>query len=212
MAGIIKRAMRPQDDPEEAQEPAAEEQTETPDQETQESAQEPDEQGGEQPGEQEPEGGEAESGEGGQQDDEKSSGETQQDDDAVKQVVTAAMELLYRAKAINEIVQSIQKGGDVAKGLADGAYQIMEILDDKSNGKIPAEALAPAAIEILGLIAEDYEKITGQPVRGRDIAVATQQMVQRFLQEAGVQTGDAFEQVDYDKIGQVIDQYRGSKQ
>lgn len=129
-------------------------------------------------------------------------------DDAVQQVVTGAMELLYRHKTLNQIVQSIAQAGDVAQGLADATYQLMTILDDKSGGQIPEEALIPSAIEILGLIAEDYEKVSGQPVAGRDIAVASQKMLIRFFQENGVDTAEVQQNIDYDKLGALVEQYR----
>jgi hypothetical protein len=130
-----------------------------------------------------------------------------------ERLMTAAMEILYGAGGIEKAVEVIRSAKNAAEGLANATYTVMEVLDDKSNGSIPEESMLPAALDICGMISEDYEKIAGQPVRGRDIALATQMMLMRFLSEGGMSIEEieqSIAQVDFESIGNEIDKQRQS--
>lgn len=122
--------------------------------------------------------------------------------------VLAAMKALYEDGLIDSAVEMVRSASMAAQGLADATYSLVASIDDSSGGMIPEEAMMPAASEVMGLLAEDCMK-AGLDVRGRDIAIATQLMVIRMLEESGAdvaQMKQAMNEVDYDKVGQMIEQ------
>ncbi len=128
--------------------------------------------------------------------------------DAVKMVTLMAMKALYIDGAIQDALGVVQSAASPAKGLADATWDLLQHMDDKSGGKIPLQALAPAASEILGAIADSAAK-KGLPVRGKEIAIATQSLVLRLMDMAGMDTAQMqaqVQKVDYDQVGTMIDQ------
>jgi hypothetical protein len=123
-------------------------------------------------------------------------------------IVAAAMKALYEAGAIEDVISIVQNAKFPAQGLADVTFDMLSSIDEKAGGNIPEELFGPAASEILGLIVEDAQKL-GLEVGGRDIALATQILVLRILEEGGQDVSQmraSMNQVDFDKVGQMIDQ------
>lgn len=123
-------------------------------------------------------------------------------------IIAAAMKVLYEAGAIEDVISIVQNAKFPAQGLADVTFDMLASIDEKAGGNIPEELFGPAASEILGLIVEDAQKL-GLEVGGRDIALATQILVLRILEEGGQDVSQmraSMNQVDFDKVGQMIDQ------
>lgn len=123
-------------------------------------------------------------------------------------IVAAAMKAMYEAGAIEDIISIVQNAKYPAQGLADVTFDMLSSIDEKSGGTIPEELFGPAASEILGLIVEDCQRL-GLDVGGRDIALATQLLVLRLLEESGQDVSQmraSMNQVDFDKVGQMIDE------
>ncbi|WP_394780584.1 hypothetical protein [Undibacterium sp.] len=145
----------------------------------------------------------------GQQDDGQDDADdnSKADPNAVKVVIILAVKALYHDGAINAALDAIQSAPSPAKGLADSTWDLFQHLDDSSGGKIPLQALAPAASEILGMIADSAAK-KGLPVHGKEIAIATQSLVLRLMSMAGMDTSQmqqSISQVNYDQVGAMID-------
>lgn len=133
---------------------------------------------------------------------------------AVKMVIIMAMKALYNDGNIQHALDMIQSAPSPAKGLADATWDLMQHLDDKTGSKIPLQALAPAASEVLGLIADSAAK-KGLPVHGKEIAIATQAMVLRLMTIAGMDTSQmqaSVSKVNYDQVGAMIDQQLSQKE
>lgn len=133
---------------------------------------------------------------------------------AVKMVIIMAMKALYNDGNIQYALDMIQSAPSPAKGLADATWDLMQHLDDKAGSKIPLQALAPAASEVLGLIADSAAK-KGLPVHGKEIAIATQAMVLRLMTIAGMDTSQmqaSVSKVNYDQVGAMIDHQLSQKE
>lgn len=135
------------------------------------------------------------------------------ENDPHEKIVTAAMTLLYDkgGKGAEQLMQTITGGDSIVDGLVQATQTVVQTLQQKAPNGIPKEALIPAAIEIMGLLADDVEKIKKQEIPGRDVAVASQKLLVGLMQQMGVdpaQIEQALSQVDNEALGQAIDQAR----
>lgn len=115
--------------------------------------------------------------------------------------------LVGEGGVVDNVVSSLKGAQDVPQALADLAYQITAMLDEKSGGLLDEELMIPAGADVLGQLAEAAQAAK-VPVRGKDIAQATRLMLERFLSENGVpkeQVKGLFDSVDGDQIGGSID-------
>lgn len=182
MAGLIKNGMaapgmQPQEDPNEAQEDPNEEASETPEQEAAEEQQEPAEQQGDQ-------------GDGQSSEEEK--------DPAFQQALKFAMDALYKGGAAKQIAQQLKQAGDLPGTLADATYNIVSIVDEKTQGSVPDELLVLFASNVLEEVA-DIAESAGIEVKPADVAIAMKTMILRYLGENGVDTTQlqqAMDQID----------------
>jgi hypothetical protein len=126
--------------------------------------------------------------------------------DPFAQAITYAMSALYEKGAAKEIAKGL-KMGDRIDTLADTAYKIMEIVDERTDGAVPDEQFALLAADILEEVGEIGEA-AGLDYKPAEIAEAFKQMVIRFLQEQGLDTQElesAMSQVPpdtFDKVAQ----------
>ena len=109
-----------------------------------------------------------------------------------------AMTALYSEKAAKDIAISLRANKDPVDALSNTAYEIMSIIDERTEGAVPDELLALLATNILEEIASIAEA-ANIPVKPSDLALALKQMILRFLGEQGVDTTQlqqAMDQVD----------------
>jgi len=109
-----------------------------------------------------------------------------------------AMRALYSEKAAKDIAISLRANKDPVDALSNTAYEIMSIIDERTEGTVPDELLALLATNILEEIASIAEA-ANIPVKPSDLALALKQMILRFLGEQGVDTTQlqqAMDQVD----------------
>lgn len=158
-------------------------------------------QGGEQ-NEQEPvEGMENEAQEMGDQ-----SGEPDENNPEFKRALAYAMKVLYEQQAAKDVSKSLKSAPTVGEGMANVAYDIATIVDEKTNGAVPDELIMLLGIKILEEIA-DIADASGLNPTNQDVAGAFKMMLLRFLGENGVDTTQlqqAMDQVDpsaFDKVG-----------
>jgi hypothetical protein len=125
-------------------------------------------------------------------------------DPGYNQAMEFAMEALYGQAAAKDIAKSLKAGGDPVESLANTAYEIVTIVDERTEGAIPDELLVLFAAKILEEVAEIGEA-AGVAMQPSDVALALKQMILRFLGEQGVDTSQlqqAMDQVDPEEFNQ----------
>ena len=114
-----------------------------------------------------------------------------------KQAVAFVKSALYENGAAKSVAEAL-KAGDRVDALAEQAYKIIEIADERTDGAVEDEQIALLAAEVLEDVA-DIGEAAGLDYKPQEIALAMRQMLIRFMQENGVQTADletAMDKVD----------------
>jgi hypothetical protein len=126
-------------------------------------------------------------------------------DPGYQQAMAFSMEALYSKEAAKNVAKSLKTGGDPVESLANTAYEIVSIVDERTEGAIPDELLVLFASKILEEVAEIGEA-AGVQYKPSDVALALKQMILRFLGEQGVDTTQlqqAMDQVDPEEFNKV---------
>lgn len=126
-------------------------------------------------------------------------------DPAYQQAIGLAMKALYGEQAAKEVAKSLKGGGDVVDAMANTAYEITSIIDERTEGAVPDELLVLLATTVLEEVGEIAEA-AGMSVTPADTALALKQMILRFLGEQGVDTTQleqAMSQVNPDDFNQM---------
>ena len=126
-------------------------------------------------------------------------------DPGYQQAMAFSMEALYGKEAAKNVAKSLQTGGNPVDALANTAYEIVSIVDERTEGAIPDELLVLFASRILEEVAEIAEA-AGVEMRPSDVALALKQMILRFLGEQGVDTTQlqqAMDQVDPEEFNRL---------
>lgn len=132
--------------------------------------------------------------------------EADENNPAFQKAMEFAMSALYEKKAALDVAQSIKLAKDPVEALANTAYEITSVVDEKTNGDVPDELMVLLASSILEEVAAIAEA-AGVEVKGSTVGLAMKQMILRFLGENGVDTSQlqaAMDQVDpeeFNKIG-----------
>jgi hypothetical protein len=108
------------------------------------------------------------------------------------------MQVLYNNKAAKDIANQIKSAPSVSEGLADIAYNITSIVDEKTQGQVPDDLLGVLAMSILGEVSEVAEAAGVNPTE-QDVANAFKNMLLRYMGEQGADTSQlqqAMDQVD----------------
>lgn len=119
-----------------------------------------------------------------------------------------AMQALYENGAAENVAKSLRGSRDPVEGLADTAYEITSIVEERTNGAVPDELFALLATRILQEVA-DIAQAAGIQLRPADIALALKQMILRYLGEQGVDTSQlqqAMDQVDPSEFDRMVEQ------
>lgn len=119
-----------------------------------------------------------------------------------------AMQALYENGAAEGVAKSLRMARDPAEGLANTAYEIMGIVEERTDGAVPDELLVLLATRILEEVA-DIAEAAGIEVRGSTVAMALKQMILRYLGEQGMDTtqlAQAMDQVDPSEFDRVAEE------
>lgn len=101
-----------------------------------------------------------------------------------------AMQALYENEAARDVAESLKaQPDDPALALADTAYEMVSIVDERTNGEVPDELIVLLAIRILQEVAEIGEA-AGVDVSPTNLADAFKEMLLRFLGEQGFDTAE----------------------
>jgi len=87
--------------------------------------------------------------------------------DVVDRVVAAGMKIMFAPEMADERNQAVSSNEPVSQALAKNVVGLTLILDQKSQGGIPMEAIFPAAMELLSEVGELFVK-AGKPVTQDD--------------------------------------------
>lgn len=118
-------------------------------------------------------------------------------DPAFNAAMQLAMSSLYDNGAAKQIAQQLAANPSV-DALANTAYEITSIVDERTDGGVPDELLALLATNILEEVA-DIAEAAGVTLKPADLAGALKQMILRFVGEQGGDTTQlqaAMDQVD----------------
>lgn len=132
-------------------------------------------------------------------------------DPGYNQAVQFAMEVMYGQKAAKQIATGLKNSVDKVEGMANTAYDIVSIVDERTEGAIPDELLAAFATFVLEEVAEIADA-AGLEVKPSDVALALKQMILRFLGEQGVDTTQlqqAMDQVDPEEFNRMAQEGGG---
>jgi hypothetical protein len=139
---------------------------------------------------------------------EQEEGEVDEDNPALQDALQFAYEILYGQDAAKDISKQLKSASSVSDGMADIAYNITSIVDEKTNGSVPDELLVPMAMDVLEEVAEIADA-SGLNPAPEDIAGAFKTMILRYLGEQGVDTTQlqqAMDQVDASEFSKVAEQ------
>jgi hypothetical protein len=121
-----------------------------------------------------------------------------EDDPGYTQAMSFAMEALYKNKAATQVADGLKMANNKVDAMANTAYEIISIVDERTDGAVPDELLALFASRVLEEVATIADA-AGIEVKPSDVALALKQMILRFLGEQGVDTTQlqqAMDQVD----------------
>jgi hypothetical protein len=122
-----------------------------------------------------------------------------------------AMDALYKNGAADSVAKQLSSAQSVSDALADVAYEIVSVADEKSQGAVPDELLVLLATNILEEVG-DIAQAASVQLKNSDIALALKKMILRYLGESGVDTTQlqaAMDEVDatqFDTEGEDVEQ------
>ena len=138
-------------------------------------------------------------------------GSADESNPAYQAAMKIAMQALYGAGGAKDVAKAIQAASDPAEGLADTAYEMVSIADERTQGQVPDELLVSLATEILGEVA-DIAQAAGIEVKGAMIATAMRTMLLRYVTEQGLdasQLQQAMAALDPAAVGAQLDKMEG---
>jgi hypothetical protein len=124
--------------------------------------------------------------------------EVDESDPKFQEALALAMESLYSNEAAMDVSKQLKSAGDLTDALANVAYDITAVIDERTNGQVPDELLVPLAMKVLEEVVE-IANASGLDPQPENVAMAFKQMVLRYLQEQGLDTSQldqAMSQVD----------------
>lgn len=131
---------------------------------------------------------------------------------AFQTAVKMARQALYRSGGAEDVARAIGQAKDPVEALATTAYEMVTVVDDRTQGQVPDELMVSLAAEILGEVA-DIASAAGVKIGGAEIAGAMQQMLLRYVTEQGMdpsQLQAAMQQVNPAEIGAMLDKQGGA--
>jgi hypothetical protein len=121
--------------------------------------------------------------------------EPDENNPAFKQAVNLAMEAMYDKGAAKDIAQQLKSAQSPVDGAADIAYEVVSVVDERTDGAVPDELLMLLAMKILSEVVEIADA-AGLMMSPPDVAGAFQQMLLRFLGEQGMDTTQLKQEMD----------------
>lgn len=114
---------------------------------------------------------------------------------AFVQAMRYAMQVLYEQNAADDVAKQLNAGQDKVEALANIAYEITTVVDEKTNGEVPRDLIALLAMAILNEVI-DIAQATKIELTSADAAGAFKIMLLRYLGENGVDTSQLQQSMD----------------
>jgi len=107
-----------------------------------------------------------------------------ENDPTFQAAVSLVQDALYANNGADAVAEGLRRANDPVQGLADTAYSIAEVVDERTEGNVPDELIVLLGITILEEVAEIGEA-AGLTYTPEQLADAFKRMLLRFLQEQG---------------------------
>lgn len=104
-----------------------------------------------------------------------------------QQALNFAMEALYSKGAAKDVAKSLKAAPSPIEGVANVAYDVTSIVDERTDGAVPDELLMLLGMRVLEEVV-DIADAAGLQMSPVDIAGAFKQMTLRYLGEQGMDT------------------------
>jgi len=128
-----------------------------------------------------------------------------EDHPAFQAAVQLTHDALYKDGAADNIHNILKKPDVTPEEIADIAYEITSIADERTEGQVPDELLALLAANSLQEVA-DIAIASGAQLRPEDLAQAMEHMILRFVGEQGLDTRElqaAMDAIPKEMFGEV---------
>lgn len=112
-----------------------------------------------------------------------------------------ALKVLYESNAAGDIAKQLRAAKDKQDALANIAYEITTVVDERTDGQVPRELIGLLAMAILNEIV-DIGQAAKMEIQPQDAAGAFKDMLLRYLGENGVDTSQL--QQGMDKIDPAV--------
>ena len=112
-----------------------------------------------------------------------------------------AMRVLYEQKAAGDVAQQLRVATDKTEALGNIAYEIVSMVDERTEGTVPRELLGLLAMAILKEVI-DIGQAAKMDITPQNAAGAFKNMLLRYLGENGVDTSQL--QQGMDKIDPAV--------
>lgn len=106
-----------------------------------------------------------------------------------------AMQALYKNDGAEGVAESLRNAKDPVEGLSGIAYEIMSVIEERTQGSVPDEYFGLLAVRVLQEVA-DIAEAAGVQMQPSDIAQALKQMILRYLGEQGYNTSQLQQEMD----------------
>lgn len=123
---------------------------------------------------------------------------------AFAQALKFALSVLYKDGAAKHVAQQLRSAKNKVDGLADAAYEITRVVDERTNGAVPRDMLGLLGMAILKEVL-DIGEAAKMGITPADAAEAFKQMLLRYLGENGADTAQlqqAMDKIDPSVFGQ----------
>ena len=137
---------------------------------------------------------------------------TPEQEESYDRFTLAAQKMLYEDGMAEDVGRRLTGADDVTREMASIAYELVSGLDERSGGMLEEELIAPAAMDILGMVAE-IGRAAKVEISGEAIAGAATLMITRYLRESGASDDDIAamtQNVDLGAAGAQIDSQMGA--
>jgi hypothetical protein len=131
--------------------------------------------------------------------------ESDENDPAFLAAIEFVKSALYESGAADQVNAVLQKSQDPVDEMANLAYELVAIADEKTEGEVPDDLLILLASTVLSEVAEIAEA-SGVELQASDIASALKMMILRFVGEQGHDTRalhEAMNQISPEQINQM---------
>jgi hypothetical protein len=106
-----------------------------------------------------------------------------------------ALKVLYQSGAAQDIAKQLRASRNKQEGLANVAYEITSVVDERTEGRVPRELIGLLAMAILNEIM-DIAQAAKMGLTPQDAAGAFKDMLLRYLGENGVNTSQLQQGMD----------------